>query len=199
MTHAIEHKMKARIPLIKLSEIRLHTAAENWPAARAALSEIKEYPISVDDRNTRAEWAFYEARVALHDGDIPRVERIMEQFGTVPHWLSANRRAAILAIRLRVELAREAPPDSIWLTVRDLDATHATNRNIGNQDFEAFALFLGLSAIGEGTKGWHQLQDYVATHRMTRRMLSSEIRELQLRASELCLRSGTEPHMVQGG
>jgi len=178
LNHAIEHKMRARIPLIKLTEVRLHVSAENWPAARAAVSGLDGYPIPSDDRNTRAEWDFYAARVALHDGDLSRAEELIERLGGVPQSFSPNRRSACLAIRLRLYLECGDRLHLIPAIVRDLDATHTINRNIGNQDYEAFALFLGFSELGESEIGWCKLLSYVHTYRMTRRPLSPEIREV---------------------
>jgi len=176
--HAIAHKLRARIPVIKMGTVRLHVAAGNWAAARAALSTDSMYPIPADEINTRAEWEFFDARVSLEEGNLKRAEAAISGFGNVPHSFSANRRAACLAIISRLRLARGDLDESFRSLLGDLEATHTFNWDLGNQDFEAHALFLGWTALGEETRASCLLRDYTGTYRTSRRLLSRELREL---------------------
>jgi len=198
--HAIDHKLRARLPSINLSSLRLHVATGDWSAARIALRSEPQYPIAEDDENTRAEWDFCEGRVSLEEGDIRRAEAAVTKLAIVPQSYSASRNAACLALMLRVELARGSGRDVIRPLVRDLEATHKINRDIGNQDFEAHALVLGFFALGEESRGFDVLGEYVQEHRSTRRPLSKSIQELlRLYGSILRHRSEKAAHFAGEG
>jgi len=154
-------------------------AAEDWVRARAELSQC-DYPIPEDDRITRAEWDFCDARVALSEGDLTRTGTAVAGFESVPQSLSANRRAACLAITLRLHLARGARSDLIRTMVGDLEALHLVNRDLGTQDFETVALCLGLIALGNREQARHYLSEYLQKYRMSRRRLTKEIEDLWL-------------------
>ena len=176
--HAVSHKLGARVAVVLLSTVRLHVAAANWVAARAALSTLQQYPLADEDKNTRAEWNFFDGRVALEEGDLRRADAAVSKLEIVPQWHSAGRNAACLALTLRVKLALGCEVDVINSLVRDLESTHRINRDIANQDFEAYALFLGLVALGEKRRGLDLLKEYVHEYRGTRRPLSNDIREV---------------------
>jgi hypothetical protein len=198
--HAVDHKLVARLASINLSSLRLHIATGDWVAARAALRSEAQYPIAEDDENTRAEWDFCEGRVSLEEGDIQAAEAAVTKLEIVPQSYSASRNAACLALMLRVELARRSGVNVIRPLVRDLESTHKINRDIGNQDFEAHALTLGLSAIGEEGRGLDMLRQYVQEHRSTRRPLSKAIQELlRLYWSDPKNSSEKPAHLVAAG
>ncbi|MGH9548642.1 MAG: hypothetical protein ACRD3W_04670, partial [Terriglobales bacterium] len=56
-----------------------------------------------------------------------------------------------------------------------LEDAHRVSWNIGNQDFEAYALFLGLLALDQSSRARVVLTEYVDEHRTSRRCLSKEI------------------------
>ena len=176
--HAVEHKLVARLASINLSSLRLHVATGDWAAARNTLRSEPQYPIAEDDEHTRAEWDFWEGRVSLEEGDLEGAQAAVSRLEIVPQSYSASRNAACLALMLRVQLARRGGRDAIRPLVHDLESTHKINRDIGNQDFEAHALFLGLFALGEERRGFDMLSDYVQQYRSTRRPLSKSIQEL---------------------
>ncbi len=178
LEHAVSHKLGARIAVVNLCAVRLHVAAENWGAARSVLGSQREYPIANDDKNTRAEWDFFDGRIALEEGNLLRAEAAAAKLEIVPHSHSVNRNAACLALVLRVQLARGSESHGIRPLVVDLEVSHKINREIGNQDFETHALFLGLTALGEKKRGLETLRDYVYNHRTSRRPLSSAIQEV---------------------
>jgi len=198
--HAVDHKLGARIAVINLSTVRLHVATADWLAARTALRSEQQYPISEDDKNTRAEWDFCEGRVCLEEGDVLGAEAAVTKLEIVPQSYSANRNAACLALMLRVRLAQGSGVHAIRPLVRDLASIYKINRDIGNQDFEAHALFLGLAALGEEERGLDMLKEYVQKHRGTRRPLSKTIRRL-LRpcGSDLKNRSENPTHLEAAG
>jgi len=198
--HAVDHKLGARIAVINLSTVRLHVATGDWVAARTALQSEQRYPISEDDKNTRAEWDFCEGRVSLEEGDLLGAEAAVTKLEIVPQSYSASRNAACLALMLRVRLARGSGVQAIRLLVRDLASTYKITRDIGNQDFEAHALFLGLAALGEEGRGLDMLKEYVQKHRSTRRALSKTIqRVLRPYGSDLKNGSETPTHLVAAG
>lgn len=176
LEHAVSHKLGARIAVVRLSTVRLHVAAGDWIAARAALSTLQQIPIADEDKNTRAEWDFFEGRVAFEEGDLQRADAAVSKLQIVPQWYSAGRNAACLALTLRLKLALGCAVTVIRPLVRDLESTHRINRDLANQDFETYALFLGLAALGEKERGSDLLREYVFEYRGTRRPLSNEIR-----------------------
>jgi DNA-binding SARP family transcriptional activator len=177
--HALDHRLRARIPVIRMGRVRLHVARCDWVAAREVLCTGAKYPIPDDDTNTRAEWDFYDAIVRLEEGDLLRVQDAIAKFGRLmPPTFSANRRAACLAMKLRLLLANEESGEAVRSVVQELEETHKVNRDIGNQDFEAHALFLGHAALGQQEYGFQLLRDYVQDYRTTRRQLRGEIQEL---------------------
>lgn len=195
--HANNHKLVARLASINLSLLRLHVATGDWVAARTVLSSEPRYPIAEDDENTRAEWDSCEGRVSLEEGDIQAAEAVVTKLEIVPQSHSASRNAACLALMLRVQLARGGGLDVIRPLVRDLESTHKINRDIGNQDFEAHALALGLSALGEEERGVEMLSEYAREHRSTRRPLAETIQSLlRLRGSDLKSRSQKPAHLA---
>ena len=198
--HAVDHKLVARLTSINLGTLRLHVATGDWVAARTALRNEAQYPIASDDKNTRAEWDFCEGRVSLEEGNIQAAEAAVTKLEIVPLSFSASRYAACLALMLRVQLARGSGLDVVRPLVRDLESTHKINRDIGNQDFEAHALALGLCALGEEARGMDMLREYVQEHRSTRRPLSKNIREL-LRpcGSDLKNRSDKPARLLEAG
>jgi DNA-binding SARP family transcriptional activator len=176
--HAVDHKLVAQLAAINLSSLRLHVATGDWVAARTSLRSEPECPIAEDDEHTRAEWDFCEGRVSLEEGDLQGAENAVANLEIVPQSYSASRNAACLALTLRVQLARGGGPDIIRPLVHHLESTHRTNRDIGNQDFEAHALAIGLAAIGEQARGLDMLREYVQVYRSTRRPLSKTIQDL---------------------
>jgi hypothetical protein len=173
--HAISHKFVGRLTSINLSSLRLHVATGDWAAARTSLRSESQFPIAADDENTRAEWNFFDGRVALEQGDLRQAEAAVSKLEIAPQFHSVSRNAACLALTLRVRLACGGDVDAIGPLVRDLESTHRINRDIANQDFEAHALFLGLAALGESQRGLDMLLEYVKKHRNTRRPLSQRI------------------------
>jgi predicted nucleic acid-binding protein len=184
LEHAQAHKLHARIPAIILAEVRLHVAAEDFTSARDAISRGRLYAIPVDDRVTRPEWQFFEARIALEDSTLREAEATASAIEIVPQTDSVARRAGCLAVILRLRLKQQTSPAVLKSLVAELEEAHMITREIGAQDFEAHTLYLGLSAVGENEKARRLLQDYVGHVRRSRRPLSSSIRALVLENGE---------------
>lgn len=181
--HAVSHNLRARIPVVKLSRIRLYAAIGDWPAARKVLATRQDDPIADQDLNTRAEWDFFDARVALEQGDLSSAQSALSEFEVLPGVFSAGRRSACLALALRIRLAASDPMNLIRPLAEGLEAAHTVNQNLGNQDFEAHALFLGLSAIGQKKRAYELLYGYLQ-NRHSRRPVPRAIRAL-LRADDM--------------
>jgi hypothetical protein len=189
--HANAHNLKARLPVIKLQEIRLHLATGNLVEARIVLSNERQFPIADDDTHSRFEWDLYDARVSVDEGDLTRAKTLLLRIGPIPKSFSANRRGACLAISLRYHLASGEPDETIRPLVQDLEETHKGNRDVGNQDYEAHALFLGLSRIGQQTRAVQILNDYIKLFRTVRRPLPPTIQPL-------LLNNGLDQHASRG-
>jgi hypothetical protein len=157
----------------------LHVAAEEFVSARKAISRCKNYSIPSDDEATRAEWQFFEARVALEDSPLDVLESAVSPIEIVPRTYSVGRRAACLALVLRLRLMQGNGGDVLRPLVADLEAAHMIVREIGAQDFEAHSLFLGLNEIGEYEKARTLLDDYVRCYRRSRRPLARAIQRLK--------------------
>jgi hypothetical protein len=180
LEHATSHKLWTRIPAIILSEVRLHVVAENFAAARASLIRAHEWPIPVDDQATRAEMQFFEARVALENGTLEELEAAVKPIEIVPPTYSVGRRTACLSAVLRLRLRQGQSADIIRPLVRDLEASHLVNRDIGVQDFEAYSLFLGVCAIGEEERAKQLMHEFLHKYRRSKRPIASALYEASL-------------------
>jgi hypothetical protein len=169
------------MPSIVLSEVRLHVVAEDYAAARASLIRGREWPIPVDDESTRAETHFFEARIALEDGTLEELESAVKKIEIVPPTYSVGRRAACWAVILRLRLLQGERGDTIRALVAALEAAHLVNRDIGAQDFEAYALFLGLCAIGEEGRAKELLNEFVSQYRRSKRPIATAIHQASLK------------------
>ncbi len=176
VAHAIDRKLVARIPVINLSRIRAHAANEDWKSARVVLSSQTSHPIAKDDANTRADWDFFEARVAFEEGDLAQAESAMIRVEALSGGFSTGRTAGCLALAVRLRVARGAGTEFLRTLVERLESAHRITRDIGLQDFEAYALFAGLARIGDEERGFLLLNEYVDTYRHSRRELSSDIK-----------------------
>jgi AAA ATPase-like protein len=176
LEHAIDHKLTARIPIINLGRIRAHVAHGDWVSARKVLSSRGKYPIARDDTNALAEWDFFDTRVAFEEGRLPTSESgLLIGAETSSSAFGPGRMGVTFALAIRLRLARGAGSEEIRPLVRELEAVHRITRDIGNQDFEAYALFLGLAALGEEARGYAYLRDYVGAYRHSRRRVSADI------------------------
>jgi hypothetical protein len=178
LQHAEKQRLRTRIPAIILAQIRLHILADDFLAAREAISRGRQYAIPADDQVTRPEWQYYEARVALEDSPLEEAEAAADAIKIVPATNAVSRRAGCCAVVLCLRLKQGAKPEIVRPLVAELADWHLITRDVGCQDFEAHSLFLGRCALGEKRKARQALDEYVSHFRRSRRPLSASIRAL---------------------
>jgi DNA-binding SARP family transcriptional activator/tetratricopeptide (TPR) repeat protein len=185
MEHATLHNHRARLPLILVSEIRLHVAGLEYDRAGETLRRLMQCSIPADDDFLRSEVQTYLARLALEKGDVTTASAALGTARNIPESYSPRRRANSLALFLRVRLGEGAAADEIRSLTLQLEVEHFRLRGLGGHDFESYALFLGLCAIGEEQRGRNLLAEYVTVHRKQAWPLPSPIRTILCESSEL--------------
>jgi hypothetical protein len=173
--HATSHKRGARLSHVLVAELRLHVAGGAYDRAESALHRMIECLISPDDTFAQSELQFYKTRIALEKGDLQRASTMFSTVQEVPQTYSARRRAHSLALGLRIRLTENPRDDELQRLVLNLEIEHLRIRSLGDQDFEAYALYLGLCAIGDRTRALDLLTDYVTVHRRSEWPLPAEI------------------------
>ena len=78
---------------------------------------------------------------------------------------SVNRRAAVLALGVRIGIEQQVSTRSLLPMLRELELAHMKTRASGWQDFEAHALALGLRSCGELERGLRVLVEYTTQFR----------------------------------
>jgi len=90
---------------------------------------------------------------------------------------TVNRRGYYLALKIHIGLAQKADLDMVAPLVSQLDLAHCQVRALCLQDFEAYALFLGLRYIGQFERGAARLREYFNEQRRVRWPLPQPIRD----------------------
>jgi DNA-binding SARP family transcriptional activator len=174
--YVISHKLTSRLPQALIAAVRLHCAVEAFDKADSVLRDVLQQDIASDDPHRRSEPSFLEARIAIERGDLSRAINAFGKLERVPRTYSASRRAYYFALGVHIQLMERATHDEIEPLVTALEEAHSFIQGIGTKDFESYALFLGLSAIGQGTRGAEVLREYVRKHRRSRWPLSQNIK-----------------------
>jgi hypothetical protein len=112
----------------------------------------------------------------LETGDIPKAAAAFDCIGTASSMFSIARKGYYLSLEIRIRLARRAGLEKIAMLVSELEAAHCQLRAVGHQDFESYALFLGLCHIGQPDRGAMLLRDYISNHRRPKWPLPPSIR-----------------------
>ena len=183
MDHVAAHKLTNRLAQTHLGAVRIHIAAGAFDKADSALREAQKNPTTSDDPHTQSEPFFLEARIAIEKRDLPRASAAFSRIQNVPPTYSASRRAYFFALGVHILLMQGARPDVIEPLVANLQEAHALIQGIGVKDFESYALFLGLRALGHGSRGAKILREYVVEHRRSRWPLSEQI-QMIVRSSD---------------
>ena len=163
--HAITHHLQSRRRQTKLSEISLHISAGAFHEARKALTELSGYGFTSDSAKERNEIHMLDARVALEEADLSGAERAFRQVEGVGPTYSIARKGYYLAVEVRIRIMQGACREVIEPLVRELEKAHLQTRHSGLLDFESFALFLGLCAVGEEYRAICLLREYVHLRR----------------------------------
>jgi hypothetical protein len=163
--HAASHNRRAGLSRVFISELKLHMAAGALERAECALARMMTYPIAPDDILAMAEAQVYRTRIAIEKGDLKGAAAAFAAVQEVPRTYSPRRRAHVLAMQLRIRLMENARQDEIRELVSDLRLEHLKVRSLGVDDFETFALYAGLCALGKTTQGVALVAEYVQIHR----------------------------------
>ena len=174
--HVTSHKLTNRLPQALLGAVRLHIVAGALDKADMALREVLREHVASDDPHRKAEPLFLETRIAIEKGDLARATAAFGKLERVPPTYSASRRAYYFALAVHVKLMEGAQREEIEPLVAALQDAHVYIRGIGVRDFESYALFLGLKAIGAESRGADILKEYVQKHRRSRWPLPRDIK-----------------------
>jgi len=175
--HATLHRLNARLPEISIAFVKLHIAAGAFDKASEALYEAAKHPMNEGNAWARDEIYCNEARLALENGDIPRAAAAFDCIASPSSTFSVARKGYYLSLEIRIRLAQQNGLDGLATLVSELERTHCQMRGLGQQDFESYALFLGLCHIGQSERGATLLREYVNEHRRSRWPLAQSIRD----------------------
>jgi len=166
LDHSLEHGFVSRTTFATLSLVRLYLAAGDVQQARNAMNKLEAFSAVDQDLNCAADRLYLLARVALEEG---RIEEASQRYAAVAAQSSptqsVNRRAADLALGVRIGIRAKVPRETLRSMVAELETAHLRNRSSGWQDFEAHALALGLRHCEQSEKGLRLLVEYVTRYR----------------------------------
>ncbi|MBC7791606.1 MAG: hypothetical protein H7Z74_16795 [Anaerolineae bacterium] len=165
LDHAIANRLYSKRPTIMLVTAQLHIAAGAFDKAHEVLKAI-ERPIPFSNIRDRNQIYYLEARIALERGDLAGAATAFELIDTVSPTYSVTRKGYYLALQVRIGLGQDVDPKIMARLVSELEITHLQMRDLGIQDFEAYSLYLGLSALGEKDRGTEILREYVERRRI---------------------------------
>jgi hypothetical protein len=155
-----------RAAMAAYSLVRLYLASGNIQEARHAMDQAETLARPDEDVHFIADRPYLVARMAMEEGDLSQASILMERIRqTTTSTQSVNRRASVLALGIQIGIRKGDRRDDILELVAELETVHAMNRTTGWQDFEAYSLFLGLCALGEGARGKQLLSDYATIYR----------------------------------
>jgi DNA-binding SARP family transcriptional activator len=175
--HATVNKFHARLPEILMAFVRLHIAAGEFERANEALREAATHRTNEGNTSLNNEVHFMEARLAVESGDIPRAVAALKRVVEPISAFTVTRRGYYRALEIHIGLAQKADLDTVARLVSELDLVHCQVRGLGLQDFEAYALFLGLRYIGQFERGAERLREYFNEQRRFRWPLPRAIRD----------------------
>ncbi|HEY8833586.1 MAG TPA: AAA family ATPase, partial [Gemmatimonadaceae bacterium] len=180
LDHALAHGHSSRAMFVLYSLIRLYLAAGDIPRAREALDRSEMLADFGEDVHLISDRNYLQARVALEEENIEAASAYYAlTLAETNSDQTINRRSSVAALGIMVGVSNETPLYSLRPLVADLESMHIQNRASGWQDFEAQALFAGLSACGEAEKAHRLLNDYATTYRRERWPLPRRLSELR--------------------
>jgi tetratricopeptide (TPR) repeat protein len=179
LDHSIAHGLTARASFAAYSLVRLYLAGGDVRQARRMLNRAELIAQSAEDVHIVADKHYLTARISLEEGNIREASAAYAAIltETRPNQ-SVNRRAAVLALGIRIGLLQRTSIQSLWQLVTELEAAHVLNRSAGWQDFEAHALYHGLVACGKPDKAKRLLAEYAKIHRREKGPLPKDLTDL---------------------
>jgi len=160
---ALEHAISKQFPSkrfeIMLQQVLLHIAAEAFEKAQEILTKISTLPRSNSSKE-RNELYSHLARVAIEQENFERAALAFNQIDKISPNYSPSRTGYYTALELQIRLNQKAGSEVIQELVSRLEITHRQLRSMGSQDFEAIALFKGLSALNHRERAAQILREY---------------------------------------
>jgi hypothetical protein len=161
---AREKKRWSLLYRLHVVEIRLHFSEENYDAAAETLQRATTYSVPPDDF-TRTDLLAYAVRLALQRGELVNAKKLFDDLGPISNEHSPRRRAHSFALLVRIKLMDFVDGEELRSLVNQLSVESGRVRALGGHDFEAYSLYLGLTAIGEDGAAKKMLTEYVLNER----------------------------------
>ncbi|MGH7604512.1 MAG: ATP-binding protein [Gemmatimonadaceae bacterium] len=173
--YATSHKLTSRLTQVYICAVRLHITAREFESADLALTEATKYLSPSADPRTVAEPLLLETRIAIENGDFARARLAFGKIESAQTKYSASRKAYFFALGVHIRLMQGLVDDSLEDLVDNLRSSHAVVQGVGENDFETYALYLGLCASNQRRDAIEMVRDYVSKHRRSRWPLSPQI------------------------
>lgn len=178
LDHALAHGFGSRASFACLAVARVYIAVGDFRRARGAMQKLDSVTGVDQDLHRATDRLYMLARLALEEGNI---EEASDRYKAVVDKLtgaSVNRRAAVSALGIRIGIHKKVSVDVIRPMVADLEAAHIQNRASCWQDFEAYALALGLRYCGDMERSERLLLEYRTKYRREQWALPQHFNEL---------------------
>ena len=166
LDHAIAHGLVSKIAFATLGLVRVYLAAGDISKARSAMTKLEALTDGDQDLHRVADCLYLRARLAFEECNIAEAaQQYSVLAGQSSPSQSVNRRAAVLALGVRIGIEQQVSARSLLPMLRELELAHMKTRASGWQDFEAHALALGLRSCGELERGLRVLVEYTTQFR----------------------------------
>jgi len=179
LDYSIAHGLTGRATFAAHSLVRVYLAAGEIQNARAMMERADLITYPAGDVHLIADQLYLAARISLEEGNIQDASSKYELIVAETRANQMlNRRTAVLALGIRIEILEAPSYEKLWPLVAELEAGHLILRGGGWQDFEAHALYLGLSACGKAARANMLLTEYATIYRLEKWPLPRNLEEL---------------------
>ena len=166
LDHANRRGFLSRCTDIKMLLVQMHICGQEFETAADLLAQLRTEFAQNDNARFKNEINCTAARIAIHAGDF---KVALDEFRQIDRDLielySVTRRGYYFALQLRIQLHDNSSDASIRKTVEALERTQLRMRSFGLQDFEIYALYLGLCKVGRRARGVRLLKEYLLEYR----------------------------------
>lgn len=179
--HSVEHGLVTRTGFAALGLVRTHLAAGELTSARETMTKLEALSYKDQDVHAANDRIYLVARLALEEGNLDEARAKYDEIsGHASTSHGVNRRAANLALGIRIAIAQSKPNREVWPMVLELERAHREIRGAGWQDFETYALGLGLTHCGNSERALSLLDEYATVYRRERGELPKNLKDLLL-------------------
>ena len=166
LEHADVHRFHTKRREILVWTTALHVSARRFDEAKKTLRRVLNDPVPSDSLRERHEVCLLDARIAIEEGDFSRAASAFGQAESISPAHSLTRRCYYLAVEIRIKINEGVDAEILRPLVAELEAENSRLRRFTAQDFESYALFLGLAAIGEESRGRTMFREWVEQRRV---------------------------------